>query len=109
MHNLARFTALDDDAGLVAKVLPQQAVLQGAQGFFVWIVDAEGKAQVRSVGVGEWQGDNWFISRGLSAGDKVVTDGLMRLAKGVQVKIVEKGTGDPGKTTPADKAKTASD
>ena len=92
-----------------AILVPQQAVLQGAQGFFVWIVDAAGKAQVRRVEVGEWQGDNWFITKGLSAGDKVVTDGLMRLAKGVLVKIADKGTDDPGKTTPADKAKTASD
>ena len=31
-----------------AVLVPQQAVLQGAQGFFVWIVDGEGKAQTRS-------------------------------------------------------------
>lgn len=83
-----------------AILVPQQAVLQGAQGFFVWIVDADGKVQVRSVEVGEWQGDNWFITKGLSPGDKVVTDGIMRLAKGAPVKIVEKGT---------DKAKSSSD
>jgi membrane fusion protein (multidrug efflux system) len=80
-----------------AILLPQQAVLQGAQGFFVWIVDAEGKAQVRPVEVGDWQGDNWFITRGLSSGDKVITDGIMRLAKGVPVKVVEKGKDEPAK------------
>ena len=32
-----------------AVVVPQQAVLQGAQGFFVWIVDSENKAQTRQV------------------------------------------------------------
>ena len=73
-----------------AILVPQQAVLQGAQGFFVWIVDAEGKAQVRNVEVGDWQGDNWFINKGLSAGDRVITEGLMRLAKGVPVDIVDK-------------------
>jgi membrane fusion protein (multidrug efflux system) len=73
-----------------AILVPQQAVLQGAQGFFVWIVDAEGKAQVRNVEVGDWQGDNWFINKGLSAGDRVITEGLMRLAKGVPVNIVDK-------------------
>jgi membrane fusion protein (multidrug efflux system) len=102
-----------------AILVPQQAVLQGAQGFFVWIVDAEGKAQVRPVEVGDWQGDNWFISKGLLPGDKVVTDGIMRLAKGAPVKIVGNGTGDqPGKpgeaaAAPAaatpDKPGTASD
>mgnify|MGYP001812846563 CR=1 FL=1 len=98
-----------------AILVPQQAVLQGAQGFFVWIVDAEGKAQVRSVEVGNWQGDNWFISKGLSPGDKVITDGIMRLAKGTPVKIVEKGTEAPdkaaaeGESAAPDKAGTSSD
>jgi len=80
-----------------AILVPQSAVLQGAQGFFVWIVDAEGKAQVRGVEVGDWQGDNWFISRGLAAGDKVIIDGIVHIAKGTPVKIVEKGTDKPDK------------
>ncbi len=85
-----------------AILVPQQAVLQGAQGFFVWIVDAEGKAQVRSIEVGDWQGDNWFITKGLSAGNKVITDGIVRLAKGVPVQVVEKGKDEPDKAAGAD-------
>jgi len=94
-----------------AILVPQRAVMQGAQGFFVWIVDAEGKAQVRGVEVGDWQADNWFISKGLAAGDRVITDGLMRLAKGVPVKIAEAAAGDgPGKAgSTADKTTTAND
>jgi len=96
-----------------AILVPQQAVLQGAQGFFVWIVDPEGKAQTRSIEVGDWQGDNWFITRGLSSGDKVITDGIVRLAKGVPVKVVEKGTDEPDKagadSAAPEKAKTAGD
>jgi membrane fusion protein (multidrug efflux system) len=78
-----------------AILVPQQAVLQGAQGFFVWIVDPEGKAQVRNVQVGDWQGDNWFISKGLSPGDRVITDGIVRIAKGTPVKIAGKCTHEP--------------
>jgi len=85
-----------------AILVPQQAVLQGAQGFFVWIVDDEGKAQVRSIQVGDWQGDNWFITKGLSPGDKVITDGIVRLAKGVPVQVVEKGKDEPDKAAGAD-------
>lgn len=94
-----------------AILVPQQAVMQGAQGFFVWIVDREGKAQVRGVEVGDWQGDNWFISKGLAAGNRVITDGLMRLAKGVPVKIAEMAAGDgPGNAaSAADKPTTADD
>jgi membrane fusion protein (multidrug efflux system) len=80
-----------------AVLVPQSAVLQGAQGFFVWIVDSEGKAQVRGVEVGDWQGDNWFISKGLAAGDKVITDGIVRLSRGTPVKIVEQDTEEPDK------------
>ena len=86
-----------------AIVVPQKAVLQGAQGFFVWIVDGEGKAHTRNIEVGDWHGDDWFITNGLSAGDRVVTDGIMRLANGVAVKIATNQAGDA-----ADKAGTAS-
>lgn len=72
-----------------AIVVPQKAVLQGAKGFFVWIVDKDGKAATRNVEVGPWQNDSWFIVKGLGAGDKVVTDGIIRLASGVPVKVVE--------------------
>ena len=82
-----------------AIVVPQQAVLQGAQGHFVVIVDKEGKAQIRPVQVGPWDGSgNWFITRGLVAGETVVTDGVMRLAPGAPVKIIEAGV----KSAPAD-------
>jgi membrane fusion protein, multidrug efflux system len=72
-----------------AIVVPQQAVLQGAQGHFVIIVDKDGKAQIRPVEVGPWDGDNWFITRGLVAGETVVTDGVEKLAPGAPVKIVQ--------------------
>jgi membrane fusion protein (multidrug efflux system) len=84
-----------------AILVPQQAVLQGAQGFFVWIVDPEGKAQVRAVEVGDWQGDNWFITKGLSTDDKVITDGIVRIARGTPVKVVEKGSEETDKAAAA--------
>jgi membrane fusion protein (multidrug efflux system) len=76
-----------------AVLVPQQAVLQGAQGFFVWVVDGEGKAQVRGVEVGDWQDGNWFVYKGLSNGDRLITDGIVRLAKGAPVKIVQANDG----------------
>jgi len=83
-----------------AILVPQTAVLQGARGFFVWVVDKDGKAQTRPVEVGDWQGDNWFIFKGLSAGDRVITDGLIRLATGVPVKVVA-GSGAPPESVPS--------
>src|SRR5512135_1105871 len=71
-----------------AILVPQRAVQQGAQGRFVWVVGADGKVQPRPVVVGDWYGDSWFINEGLSAGDRVVVDGALRLAPGVQVDAV---------------------
>jgi len=90
-----------------AILVPQQAVLQGAQGFFVWIVDAEGKAQTRNVEVGDWQGDSWFVYKGLSDGDRLITDGIVRLAKGTPVKIVQPEAGKRGAPAAADKPEAA--
>jgi membrane fusion protein (multidrug efflux system) len=83
-----------------AILVPQTAVLQGAKGFFVWVVDKDGKAQTRPVEVGDWQGDNWFIFKGLSAGDRVITDGIIRLAAGVPVRIVAGGAAPSGQSAP---------
>jgi membrane fusion protein (multidrug efflux system) len=69
-----------------AILVPQRAVQQGAKGHFVWVVNREGKAELRPVAVGDWQGENWFINQGLAAGDKVVVDGTLRLAPDVPVK-----------------------
>ncbi|WP_320409206.1 efflux RND transporter periplasmic adaptor subunit [Piscinibacter gummiphilus] len=67
-------------------VLPQRAVQQGPRGYFVWLVDKDNKAAQREVEAGEWLGDNWLVGSGLKDGDRVVVDGVMRLAPGVPVK-----------------------
>jgi len=70
-----------------AILVPQRAVQQGAKGHFVWVVNKDGKAELRPVVVGDWYGDSWFISQGLANGDKVVVDGAIRLAPDAPVKM----------------------
>lgn len=70
-----------------ATLVPQRAVLQGAKGHYVWVIDKEGKARERAVEVGGWQGDNWFVNRGLSPGERIVVDGAIRVAAGSPLKI----------------------
>ena len=72
-----------------AILVPQQAVLQGAKGHFVIVVDKDNKAQVRPVEVGNWYSDQWFIQKGLAAGDVVVINGMVKLAPGAPVKATE--------------------
>jgi membrane fusion protein (multidrug efflux system) len=67
-------------------LVPQRAVQQGARGHFVWVVNKAGRSEQRPVEVGDWYGDSWFISQGLSAGDQVVVDGGLRLAPDAPVK-----------------------
>lgn len=65
--------------------VPQTAVMQGARGHFVWVLE-DGKAQVRAIEVGPWHEDDWFIEQGLQAGDQVIVDNLLKLSQGIQVK-----------------------
>lgn len=71
-----------------AILLPQRAVLQGAKSHFVWVVSAENKPQQRMVEVGDWHGDDWFITEGLNAGDRVVVDGAIRVAPDSRLRIM---------------------
>jgi membrane fusion protein (multidrug efflux system) len=90
-----------------AILIPQEAVLQGAKGHFVVLVDGSDKAEIRPVQVGPWHGNDWFILDGLKAGDRVVTDGVVHLAPGAPVKIVKqlKGGGADSAAPPASSPK----
>jgi membrane fusion protein (multidrug efflux system) len=70
--------------------VPQRALLESPQGGkFVYVVDEKGTAQPRPVEAGDWAGDNWIVSKGLNAGDKVIVDGVMKLGPGAPVKVAE--------------------
>lgn len=85
-----------------AITVPQAAVLQGAQGPFVWIVDAQGQAERREVQTGAWVGERWHIRDGLVAGDTVILDNLLRLRAGTAVKW--QAAGPPGQHSSASPA-----
>ncbi len=69
-----------------ALLVPQSAVLQSPTGSNIYVVDREGKAEVRKVELGVWQKDRWLISNGLKAGDQVIVDGVQRVRAGLPVK-----------------------
>lgn len=70
---------------LGAVLVPQSSVVQSPGGASVYVVDEEGRAQVRQVTLGDWAGDAWVVERGLAAGERVVVDQLMRLRPGTPV------------------------
>jgi membrane fusion protein (multidrug efflux system) len=80
-----------------AITVPQRAVLEGPKGKFVYVVDAESKAEVRPVQVGDWAGESWVIDSGLAPGDKVIVDGVMKIGPGAPVRIAATGQGGEAK------------
>ena len=72
-----------------ALVVPQEAVMQGASGSFVYVVNDEGLVQGVNVQPGLMTKDGgWIIDTGLKAGDKVIVSGLMKLHPGMKVNPV---------------------
>ncbi len=71
-----------------ALLIPQRAVsdLQGS--FQVAVVGADGKVAIRPVKVGPQIGSSWVIDSGISAGDKVIVEGIQKVRDGVVVKTV---------------------
>ena len=69
-------------------LVPQRAVQQGPTGSIVYALGEDDKIQIRDVKATGWQGSQWLIEDGLRQGDRVVLDGMQRLAPGVQVKPV---------------------
>jgi membrane fusion protein (multidrug efflux system) len=66
-------------------LVPQAAVVQTEKGYVVFVVDAEGKAQARTVKTGDWIGSDWAIGSGLNAGDRVIVDNLLKIRPGAPV------------------------
>jgi membrane fusion protein (multidrug efflux system) len=70
-----------------AILVPQRAVQQGSKGHFVWVIDKDNKAEPRPVVAGDWHGNDWFISEGLTAGERIVVDGGLTVRPGAQVTV----------------------
>ncbi len=70
-------------------LIPQTAILTGQQGKFVFVAekDKEGKtiAAARPIVAGGWFNDRWVVLNGLTAGDQVITDNLIKVRPGAPV------------------------
>ncbi|MEZ3499159.1 MdtA/MuxA family multidrug efflux RND transporter periplasmic adaptor subunit [Pantoea sp. KPR_PJ] len=71
-----------------AIVIPVAALQMGNEGHFVWVVNSDNKVSKKSVTAGLQDSHQVVITAGLSAGERVVTDGLDRLTEGAQVEVV---------------------
>jgi multidrug efflux system membrane fusion protein len=80
-----------------ALVVPGSALVSGQQGDYVFVVKADGTADQRPVQLDRMQGGLAVLRGGVNAGDRVVTDGQMRLRPGAKVQIKGQGAPAPGK------------
>jgi len=75
-----------------AILVPQESVIHDSKGNAVaYVVDAENKVQPRTVQTPRALGNQWLVSSGLKAGDRLVVDGLQTVSPGLVVKPVPAG------------------
>jgi RND family efflux transporter, MFP subunit len=90
-----------------AILVPQQGIARDPRGnTTAMVVNAEGKAEVRPVRVSRTIGDKWLVESGLSAGDRVIVEGLQKIRPGAPVQITAT-TLSRGGATPAPAAAPA--
>jgi len=83
-----------------AIAIPQRAVLEGPNTKIVMTVNAQGVVEPRPVQVGDWSGEDWVITGGLNAGDKVIVDGVVKVRPGSPVKITQPSAANPAGDAP---------
>lgn len=88
-------------------LVPTAAVLSGAPGDYVYLVNADDSVSVHKVSLGPSDGTNTVILSGLNAGQVVVTDGMDRLSDGAKIKIGGAKPSAAGASTPNPPAKRA--
>ena len=71
-----------------ALAVPQRAVQQGLGRQFVYVVGSGDSVVARDVKTGSWSGSLWLVDSGLVAGDRVIVDGIQKVAPGRVVKPV---------------------
>jgi membrane fusion protein, multidrug efflux system len=75
-----------------AVVVPSEAIQTGQKGQYVFVVRPDLTVEARPVVAGEVYEGGTIIGKGIAAGEKIVTDGQLRLVPGVKVEP-KNGTG----------------
>lgn len=83
-----------------ALVVPSQAVQSGQKGQYVFVVKADQTVEARPVVPGAADGRDVVITSGLQAGERVVTDGQLRLVPGARVDVKPATPSGPAPATP---------
>jgi membrane fusion protein (multidrug efflux system) len=105
-----QFVRVRVEAGVQAKGLriPQRAVTVTPTAANVLVVGAKDVVESRPVQLGALEGDYWIIQSGLTAGDRIVVDGLQKAVPGQPVKPVAGTAAPPASASAPSAADTTS-
>ena len=70
-----------------AVTVPQRAVMQGATGYYAYVIRPDGTVERRIVEIAGMQDGVAIIDKGVADRDKVVVDGQYRLTNGARIKL----------------------
>ena len=65
--------------------IPPPALQRGPNGLYAWVIKPDSTAEQRALEAATVDGDTVIVSKGLAAGEKVVTNGQYRLQAGTRV------------------------
>lgn len=71
--------------------LPRRAVMTSAQGSFVWVVSADDTVELRPLRMRTTVGDLAVVTEGLSGGERVIVEGVLKAQPGSKVTIAAPG------------------
>lgn len=77
-------------------VIPSQAIQNGQQGQYVYVMRSDLTVESRPITVGMTLGAETVVAKGIAPGEKVVTDGQLRLVPGARVEAKPAAAADSG-------------
>jgi multidrug efflux system membrane fusion protein len=77
-----------------ALVIPSQAIQNGQQGTFVYVIKDDNTVEARTITTSETQqAGQVIVQKGLAVGERIVTDGQLRLVPGAKVQVRQAAAG----------------
>ncbi|MBO0740001.1 MAG: efflux RND transporter periplasmic adaptor subunit [Hyphomicrobiaceae bacterium] len=84
-------------------VVPDAAVQRGPNGLYVYVIDDQSRAVLRTVKVSRIEGGLALVDSGLAAGERIVTSGHYRVQPGGPVQVLDQPEAVPATKPLADK------
>lgn len=93
--------AIDEGVQEGAILVPQQGITHAPDGSATaLIVDRGGRVEARVVQLGRAVGNQWLVTAGLAAGDRLIIGGLQKVRPGMSVSVLNSAPPRSGSTLP---------